>query len=118
MNLSPELRTTADVEAAADPVVFVASTGLTFEETTEMFTTLWLGFLAQWGPPKGKPGRRQHCWRMQMMVATMESIAEPYDGGDDPDTEVPDRWEAYINELPGFLDYWSCGCAWNQHGMP
>jgi hypothetical protein len=118
MNLDT-LHTTADIEAAADPVVMVSpETGLSFEETTELFTTLWLGFLGQWGPPRGTRGRRQHCWRLQIMVVTMETIAKPYDGGDDPDSEVPQRWQDFLNNLPGFLDYWASPSKWAAHGVP
>lgn len=87
--------------------VLANTTDAEMSERMVLFTVLWFAYLGQWGPKPGDPGRRQHQWRLHMILRFMEEV--------EGDLEDDKQWVVFLNTVPGFVDYWACGHPQAQH---
>lgn len=71
------------------------------QEAMEMFELLWMSYLGQWGPGFGQPGRRQHHWKLHVMMGYMEEWQMKICHG------PGSLWDEFARGLPGYESYWN-----------
>jgi hypothetical protein len=73
-----------------------------------LYRLYWISYIGMWGP-RAPRDRRQHHWRLHLLLDAMEEVQE------DIDREPGPLWDEFSKTLPGLREYWGNQAAWRLH---